>query len=154
MTPWRGRSALPLALSALAGLTTPWTLTWLLGHLGTFEALIAERTVAHFASARSGVHSFYTVVVPCVDALVCAAAFGVPLGFIGGRQFFWSWLIFMVSAIAAHIVTSLFTAAPFGGLATGISLIIHVPFWWLFALALLGILALTARSRQHVSYAA
>src|SRR5215472_5772472 len=142
MKPWRGGSALPFALTIIAGLTTPWTLTWLLGHLGSLETIIAERTIA-----RSGVHSFYSTVVPCIDALVCAVVFGITLSFVGGRSSFRTWLIFMVSAITAHIVASLFAPAPFGGLATGIWLIIHLPFWWLFAVALLGILALAARAK-------
>jgi hypothetical protein len=154
MTPWRSRLALFLALSALAGFTTPWSLRWLLGHLGSIETLLAERTIAHFPGARSGVHSYFTVVVPCIDALACAAVFGVPLGFIGGKFFFRGWLVFMASAITAHVIASQLAPAPFGGFATGISTIIHVPFWWLFALAFLGVLALTARSRRRVSYAA
>jgi hypothetical protein len=78
----------------------------------------------------------------------------VPLSFIGGKHFFRGWLVFVASAITAHIVASRLAPAPFGGFATGISTIIHVPFWLLFALALLGILALIARSRRRVSYAA
>jgi hypothetical protein len=154
MTPPRSLPALFLALSAIAGLTTPWSLSWLIGQLGGIEVLLAEGTVAHFPGARSGVHSYFTVVVPCIDAVVCAAAFGGPLGFIGGKHFFRGWLIFMASVITAHIVASLFAPASFGGLATGISTILHVPFWGLFALALLGILALTARSGKRVGYAA
>jgi len=154
MTPSRSRPALYLSFSAFAGLTTPWTLTWLLGHLGSIEVYLVERLVAHFPGTRSGVHCCYTIAASWVDAIVCAALFGVPLSLVGGAQFLRCWLVFMIGAVTAHIVVSLLApVAPFGRFATAI-LIIFVPFWWLFALALLGVLALAARVRTRLRYAA
>jgi hypothetical protein len=150
MTLSRYRSAFYLTFSALAGLTTPWTLTWLLGHLGSIEVSLVERLVAHFPGTRSGVHCCYTSVASCVDAIVCAVLFGVPLSFLAGGQFLRCWLVFMVAAVTAHIGVSLLApVAPIGRFATAI-LIISLPFWWLFALALLGFLALAARVRTRL----
>jgi hypothetical protein len=148
------RSAMPLVVTALAGLAAPWMFAWLLGCLGSLEALLAEHLVANFARARAGVHSFYTLVVPFIDALVCAVAFGIPLGFIGGRLFFRTWLIFMISVIGAQLAASLVASDHLGGLGAEILMIVYEPFWWLFALGLLGTLALVARSKRRVTYAA
>ena len=155
MTVMRLRPTLSVTLSALLGLTTPWTLAWLIGHLGSAEVLFAEQMVKHFPRTRPGVHPYLTVVVPCIDAMVCAAAFGVPLSIIAGGRFLMCWAAFMFGAVAMHLILStFFTPAPFGGFAAGLSTLIWTPFWWLFALALLGLLFLAARSRMRLRYAA
>lgn len=153
MTPHRRRTALLLSISALAGLTTPWTVMLIFSGLGGMEAGLAEGAVRHFGITHAGVQFLFDAVVPCIDASVCAVIFGVPLGVLFGGRFFPCWVVFVVGTIVGQAIVALLMPSPFGGFWDEMQLML-LPFWWLFFVVLLGILALIARVRSPVSYAA
>jgi hypothetical protein len=96
MTLWRSRTALNFSVSALAGLTSPLTLVVIFLGLGSTETVLAERTIHRFAISHSGVQFIFDAVVPCIDAIVCGAVFGIPLGILVKGQFLKCWAVFMV----------------------------------------------------------
>jgi hypothetical protein len=60
----------------------------------------------------------------------------------------------MLGVVTVHTVVSLLApVAPSDRVATAM-LIILLPFWWLFGLALLGFLALTAKRGMRLGYVA
>lgn len=144
MTYPRRQATLHLWLSALAGLTSPLTLSIIFLPLGSTEVALVEFGVRHLGITNAGIRLVLETVDPCIDAIICAAAFGFPLGWLADGKFLRCWALFVLGAVVAHAVAALFVPSFLGGFWQYMGTML-LPFWWLFIAMLLGFMTLTAR---------
>jgi hypothetical protein len=143
------RANLLHSLMAFAGLTSPLTLALIILALGNTEVGLAQLGFRRFGISDAGLRLIVEAVYPCLNAIVCAAAFGIPLGLLIDGQVVRCWAIFVIGAVVAHAISALFVPPSLSGFWEYMGTML-LPFWWLFFATLLGFFALTSRLRTRI----
>jgi hypothetical protein len=127
---------LTLACAALAGALFSLILVWLLGVFGWIEAGLAQ--AAH--PTVGGVHTYYGLVVPVLDASLSGLLVGLVLGLIRLDSRWLHIAVFFVAFYGAEILIY--------GPRVFTQLFVASPFMWLFPMATCAVVLLASRLRR------